>query len=103
MPEEVVSVKDKGGDGIGLYRTEFQYMNRASFPEEEELYEKYNDVLDVISPQPVTIRTLDINGDKAVAYTSDYEEPNPALGLRAIRYCLKKPKIFMVQLQVDHD
>ncbi len=99
LPEEVVSVKDKGGDGIGLYRTEFQYMNRAAFPGESELYEKYKDVLDVISPQPVTIRTLDINGDKAVSFDSDYDEPNPALGLRAIRYCLKKPNVFMTQLR----
>ncbi len=99
LPEEVVAVLDKGGDGIGLYRTEFQYMNRKNFPSEEELFENYKDVIDVMPDKPVTIRTLDINGDKAVSYTSDNCELNPALGLRAIRYCLKKPEVFKTQLR----
>jgi phosphotransferase system enzyme I (PtsI) len=99
LPEEVVSVKNYGGDGIGLYRTEFQYMNRAIFPNEEELFEKYKDVVEVMSPKPVTIRTLDINGDKALANQSGRDESNPALGLRSIRYCLKKPDIFLTQLR----
>jgi len=98
LPEEVVAVLDRGGDGIGLYRTEFQYLSRKNFPSEEELYEKYKDVLDVMPDKPVTIRTLDINGDKAVSYISDPEE-NPALGLRAIRYCLQKPAVFKTQLR----
>ncbi|MCJ8499514.1 phosphoenolpyruvate--protein phosphotransferase [Desulfatitalea alkaliphila] len=98
MPEEVVAVKDRGGDGIGLYRTEFQYLARQDFPSEDELYEHYKDVLDVMPGQPVTIRTLDINGDKAMAHNSDIEE-NPVLGLRAIRYCLKKPEVFITQLR----
>ena len=92
LPEEVVSVIDYGGDGIGLYRTEFQYLSRPNFPTENELFEKYKDVVEVMSPKSVTIRTLDINGDKAVAYTSNAKEDNPALGLRAIRYCLKNRK-----------
>lgn len=100
LPEEVVSVLDYGGDGIGLYRTEFQYMNRSEFPSEEELFDKYKDVVDVMAPRPVTIRTLDVNGDKAVSWEQwSREEINPALGLRAIRYCLKKPKIFKIQLR----
>jgi len=99
LPEEVVSVKNYGGDGIGLYRTEFQYMNRAVFPNEEELFEKYKDVVEVMAPKPVTIRTLDINGDKAVANQNGQDEANPALGLRSIRYCLRKPDIFLTQLR----
>ena len=99
LPEEVVSVLDHGGDGIGLYRTEFQYMNRADFPSEFELYDKYRDVVEVMGKRPVTIRTLDINGDKTVAMRADNLEANPALGLRAIRYCLRKPEIFKPQLR----
>lgn len=99
LPEEVVSVLNYGGDGIGLYRTEFQYMRRLSFPTEEQLFEKYKDVVDVMPDLPITIRTLDINGDKAVSYMSDEDEANPALGLRAIRYCLKKTDVFKTQLR----
>jgi phosphotransferase system enzyme I (PtsI) len=99
LPEEVVSVIHYGGEGIGLYRTEFQYMNRIDFPSEEELFDRYKDVAEVMAPQPVTIRTLDINGDKAIAGHAGYEEANPALGLRAIRYCLKNPDIFKTQLR----
>jgi phosphotransferase system enzyme I (PtsI) len=99
LPEEVVSVIDNGGDGIGLYRTEFQYLSRMSFPSELELFDKYKDVVEVMAPRPVTIRTLDINGDKGVGYTAENGEANPALGLRAIRYCLKKPEVFKIQLR----
>ena len=99
LPEEVVSVLDHGGDGIGLYRTEFQYLSRRDFPGEDMLFENYKDVLDVMGDRPVTIRTLDINGDKAVNYIRDNKEINPALGLRAIRYCLTKPEIFKTQLR----
>lgn len=99
LPEEVVAVMTYGGDGIGLYRTEFQYLSRAGFPSEDELFDKYKDVVDVITPRPVTIRTLDIDGDKAVSYASDSDEANPALGLRGIRYCLQKPDIFKTQLR----
>ena len=99
LPEEVVSVLDHGGDGIGLYRTEFQYLSRPDFPTEEMLFDNYKGVIDVMGDQPVTIRTLDINGDKAVNYIRDSHELNPALGLRAIRYCLQKPDIFKTQLR----
>jgi phosphotransferase system enzyme I (PtsI) len=99
LPEEVFAVLNYGGDGIGLYRTEFQYFNRNDFPGEDELFDKYKDVVEVMTPKPVTIRTLDVNGDKAVNHQIVSEEANPALGLRAIRYCLKKPQVFKDQLR----
>jgi phosphotransferase system enzyme I (PtsI) len=99
LPEEVVAVLNYGGDGIGLYRTEFQYLNRTSFPSENELLENYKDVIEVMAPRPVTFRTLDINGDKAMAIDTGFAEDNPALGLRAIRYCLKRPAVFKTQLR----
>ncbi len=98
LPAEAGSVVEYGGDGIGLFRTEFLYLSKSRFPDEEELFEQYKKVAERMAPKPVTIRTLDINGDKAVAYASE-DEPNPALGLRAIRFCLKRPKVFMTQLR----
>jgi phosphotransferase system enzyme I (PtsI) len=99
LPEEVFALLNYGGDGIGLYRTEFQYFNRAVFPDEDELFDKYKDVVEVMHPKPVTIRTLDINGDKALTNQFSPAETNPALGLRAIRYCLKNPQVFKDQLR----
>jgi phosphotransferase system enzyme I (PtsI) len=99
LPEEVISVINYGGDGIGLYRTEFQYMNRPVFPGENELFESYKEVVELMTPKPITIRTLDINGDKALANSHADDEVNPALGLRAIRYCLKNPDFFKTQLR----
>ena len=99
LPEEVFALLNYGGDGIGLYRTEFQYFNRVDFPGEDELFDKYKDVVEVMDPMPVTIRTLDINGDKALMNHLGPEEVNPALGLRAIRYCLKNPQVFKDQLR----
>jgi len=99
FPEEVFAVINYGGDGVGLYRTEFQYMSRSFFPGEDELFDKYKDVVEVMAPKPVTIRTLDINGDKALANSTGSDEANPALGLRAIRYCLQKPDVFNTQLR----
>ncbi len=99
LPEEVVTVLDHGGDGIGLYRTEFLYLTKKTFPSEEELFEQYKEVAEILGSKPVTIRTLDINGDKAVSYTSGFDEANPALGLRAIRFCLRRPDVFKTQLR----
>jgi len=99
LPEEVVSVIEYGGDGIGLYRTEFQYLSRSDFPYEHELFDNYKDVIEVMAPKPVTIRTLDISGDKAVPYASNSAEKNPALGLRGIRFCLQRQDIFKTQLR----
>jgi len=99
LPDEIDHVKEYGGDGIGLFRTEFLYLSRNSFPAEEELFEQYKDVAARMAPLPVTIRTLDINGDKAISYDKVDDEANPALGLRAIRFCLKRPDIFQTQLR----
>lgn len=99
LPEEVVSVIKYGGDGIGLYRTEFQYLSQRDFPDEHNLFENYKDVVEVMAPNPVTIRTLDISGDKAISYASNSDEKNPVLGLRGIRYCLKNPDVFKTQLR----
>ncbi|MBW1616567.1 MAG: phosphoenolpyruvate--protein phosphotransferase [Deltaproteobacteria bacterium] len=98
LSEEVVSVIDHGGSGIGLFRTEFEYISGSGFPTEARLFEKYKGVIEVMSPHPVTIRTLDINGDKAFNFMPS-KEANPALGLRAVRYCLAKPDIFITQLR----
>ncbi|MBW2634923.1 MAG: phosphoenolpyruvate--protein phosphotransferase [Deltaproteobacteria bacterium] len=99
QPEQVVAVMDNGGEGVGLFRTEFQYLSSPQFPGEDELFEKYKEVVDVMPNGPVTIRTLDINGDKAFVRNSGVAESNPALGLRAIRYCLKRPDVFKTQLR----
>ena len=96
---QAASVLDYGGEGIGLYRTEFQYMGRVDFPSEEELCDKYSEVIEAMAPRPVTIRTLDINGDKFIASQTGHEEDNPALGLRGIRYCLQRPDVFRTQLR----
>jgi len=99
MPEELVAVKDHGGDGVGLLRTEFLYLNRSQYPPEDELFEQYKEVVELMDPKPVTIRTLDINGDKEISAVPTPDEANPALGLRAIRFCLKKPGVFKTQLR----
>jgi phosphotransferase system enzyme I (PtsI) len=97
--EEVVSVIDHGGDGIGLYRTEFLYLNRPTLPSEQDLFDNYRDLAQIMGTREVIIRTLDIGGDKFASSVPWAEEMNPALGLRAIRFCLQLPKIFMVQLR----
>ncbi|MFO8111247.1 MAG: phosphoenolpyruvate--protein phosphotransferase [Desulfosalsimonadaceae bacterium] len=99
LPEEIVGVRDNGGEGIGLFRTEFLYIARTNFPEEQELFEQYRETVELMAPHPVTIRTLDINGDKEIPSMPTPEEVNPALGLRAIRFCLRKPDIFTTQLR----
>ncbi|ABW68501.1 phosphoenolpyruvate--protein phosphotransferase [Desulfosudis oleivorans] len=99
LPAEIGHAKEYGADGIGLFRTEFLYLSRKEFPTEEELFLEYRKVVETMAPKPVTIRTLDINGDKVVAYDQTEEEANPALGLRAIRFCLKRPEVFQTQLR----
>ena len=96
---EVVSAKDHGADGVGLYRTEFQFVGQDRFPTEEEMYAHYRDVVEVMAPKPVTIRTLDVNGDKALFKNQRIAELNPALGLRGIRYCLARQGLFISQLK----
>jgi phosphotransferase system enzyme I (PtsI) len=97
--EEVVSVIDHGGDGIGLYRSEFLYLNRKTLPTEPELFDNYRDVAEIMAPRTVTIRTLDIGGDKFASGLELAEEMNPALGLRAIRFSLQSPEVFNNQLR----
>ncbi len=99
LPEEIEQIKKYGADGIGLFRTEFMYLSRDDFPAEEELFAQYRRVVETMAPKPVTIRTLDINGDKVISYGDTEEEANPALGLRGIRFCLKRPAVFQTQLR----
>jgi phosphoenolpyruvate-protein phosphotransferase (PTS system enzyme I) len=99
LVEEVVSAKDNGASGIGLFRTEFLYLDLERFPTEEELLVKYKELAELMNPQPVTIRTLDINGDKFNPYIDPVEEANPALGLRAVRFCLENKDIFITQIK----
>lgn len=99
MPDEVPAVIRQGGEGIGLYRTEFMYMNREDLPTEEEHYRTYREVVEQTAPRSVTIRTLDIGGDKLPSQVQEPEEINPALGLRAIRFSLKEAEIFKTQLR----
>ena len=95
---ETEAVKENGGAGIGLYRTEFLYLKSNGFPSEEELFNDYKQVAEKIAPDPVIIRTLDLGGDKFLSY-SNKKEANPALGLRAIRLSLKNPQVFKVQIR----
>ncbi len=98
--EEVRAVKDYSAEGVGLYRTEYSYIYRSKLPSEEELYEEYRDLALLLYPQKVVIRTLDLGGDKLnYAHLEDIEESNPALGLRAIRFCMKYKDIFKTQLR----
>ena len=101
LPQDIEQVKEVGADGIGLFRTEFLFMNRSDLPDEDEQYEAYKSVAKAMAGKPVTIRTLDIGGDKNAGALSGSERqaPNPALGLRAIRYCLAEPQIFLTQLR----
>jgi phosphotransferase system enzyme I (PtsI) len=96
--EEVPSLVAHGGEAVGLYRTEFLYLQREELPSEEEQFENYVEMLEALKPRPVTIRTFDLGGDKLpVGFRSHAE--NPALGLRAIRYCLRQPDMFRAQLR----
>jgi len=99
LPEEVPSVKLHGGAGIGLYRTEFFYMNRKDLPTEEEQYQAYKYVAEEMNPSPVIIRTLDLGGDKFLSQFEMPKDMQPFLGWRAIRFCLARPDIFKVQLR----
>jgi len=99
LPDEVPAVKQHGGQGIGLYRTEFFYMNRDDLPSEDEHYESYKYVAEQMNPYPVIIRTLDLGGDKFVSQLKIPHEIRPFLGWRAIRFCLAQPEMFKVQLR----
>jgi phosphotransferase system enzyme I (PtsI) len=99
LAEEVGSVLNYGAEGIGLYRTEFFYITQKVMPTEDELYENFRMVAERLEGRPVNIRTLDIGGDKFASAIELASEINPALGLRAIRFCLKEPHLFRSQLR----
>ncbi|MDD5791093.1 MAG: phosphoenolpyruvate--protein phosphotransferase [Erysipelotrichaceae bacterium] len=99
-PKDVQGVVDNGGEGVGLFRTEFLYMNsEADFPTEEEQFEAYKSVLEGMGGRKVVVRTLDIGGDKKLNYYTFPEEMNPFLGYRAIRFCLDRKDVFRTQLR----
>jgi len=97
--EEVPSIHKHGGEGVGLYRTEMLFLGRTVVPDEEEQYLAYAEIVRRMAPFPVTIRTLDVGGDKFVTDLNLEDELNPALGLRAIRLSLRCPEMFKTQLR----
>ena len=101
LPQDLEQVREAGADGVGLFRTEYLFMNRDTLPGEDEQFEAYRQVAKGLAGKPVTIRTLDIGADKTARALAGTERqaPNPALGLRAIRYCLAEPQIFLAQLR----
>ena len=99
FPAEVQMVVESGAEGVGLYRTEFIYMNRSDLPSEEEQFEAYKAVVEGLSPHPTIIRTMDLGGDKFISHLDIPFEFNPFLGWRAIRFCLERRDIFEVQLR----
>jgi phosphotransferase system enzyme I (PtsI) len=98
LPRDVEQVRDAGAQGIGLFRTEFLFMNRAEMPGEDEQFEAYREVARAMRGMPVVLRTLDLGADKTLGGTAPLA-PNPAMGLRAIRYCLAEPQLFLTQLR----
>lgn len=100
LPDDVDAVATNGAEGIGLYRTEFLYLNRETLPTEEEQYETYRKVAERVRPHPLIIRTFDLGGDKLAEGAADIaDELNPFLGWRAIRFCLENQDIFKTQLR----
>ena len=99
LPVEISHSKTTKAQGIGLYRTEYLFMNRASLPSEQEQFDAYATVAEAMNPASVTLRTLDLGGDKFVSHLQLADEINPQLGWRAIRFCLERPDIFKAQLR----
>jgi phosphotransferase system enzyme I (PtsI) len=103
LPRDAEGAREVGADGVGLFRTEFLFMNRDELPDEDEQFEAYRAVVKAMNGKPVTIRTLDIGADKEAralrTRAGNRVSPNPALGLRAIRFCLAEPQLFLVQLR----
>jgi phosphotransferase system enzyme I (PtsI) len=103
LPQDAERAREVGADGVGLFRTEFLFMNRDELPDEDEQFEAYRSVVKSLGDKPVTIRTLDIGADKEARAlrnrAGNRSAPNPALGLRAIRFCLAEPQLFLVQLR----
>ena len=98
-PGDVAQIKSVNADGVGLYRTEFLFMGREDLPGEDEQFEAYRAVVKPLAGKPVTIRTFDIGADKMLSIGAQREEPNPALGLRAVRFSLAEPQMFRTQLR----
>ena len=98
-PADAVRVVDMGGEGVGLFRSEFLFMDRPDLPSEEEQFEAYKKAVETMNGRPVIIRTLDIGGDKEVPALGLEKEQNPFLGYRAIRICLDRTELFIVQLR----
>lgn len=99
FPEEIPTVIDHGADGVGLYRTEYFYMNRRDLPTEEEQFEAYKNLAASFVDKPVIIRTMDLGGDKFISQFDFPKEMSPFMGWRAIRFCLARPDIFKTQLR----
>ncbi|MEK6243204.1 MAG: phosphoenolpyruvate--protein phosphotransferase [Pseudomonadota bacterium] len=99
LPQDIGEVQESGAQGVGLFRTEFLFMNRKALPSEDEQFEAYREVARAMDGRPVVIRTLDLGADKAIEGGNAMEMPNPAMGLRAIRYCLAEPQLFLAQLR----
>ncbi len=99
FPEDVPSVLLHGADGVGLYRTEFFYMNRKDLPTEDEQYDAYKNLAAIFKDKPVIVRTLDLGGDKFISTFNLPKEMSPFMGWRAIRFCLARPDIFKTQLR----
>ena len=99
FPDEAEILVEKGGEGIGLYRTEFLYLNRSTDPVEQEQYEAYAETVRVFKDRPVVIRTFDLGADKYTQRRRSAPEPNPFLGLRSIRFCLQNLTMFKTQLR----
>ena len=97
--KDVDGVLRNGADGIGLYRTEFLFMDNDRLPTEDEQFEAYKEVAERLEGKPVTIRTMDIGGDKALPYMKLPHEENPFLGYRALRVCLDRKDMFKTQLR----
>ena len=98
-PEEAAQALEAGADGVGLFRSEFLFLNRRELPGEDEQYESYREAVLGMAGRPVTIRTLDVGADKELSAEAGAVAPNPALGRRAIRYCLSAPNVFLTQLR----
>src|SRR5699024_7499237 len=98
-PADIDEVLKNDGEGVGLFRTEFLYMNNDKLPTEEEQFEAYKEVAEKLGDRPLVIRTLDVGGDKDIPYLELPKEMNPFLGYRAIRLCLDRPDIFETQLR----
>lgn len=97
--KDIAAVRAANADGIGLYRTEFLFIGRDTLPDEDEQFENYRSIVKAFAPKTVTIRTFDVGADKMLSTMQKYDCPNPALGLRAVRYSLAEPHMFLTQLR----